>query len=146
MNYERVGSYTYNVKQKRPWQVYSLDGRGLGNEANDRDRLSINFKFFPIKKWIFDIDASFTRQGERSLASNDFEDSTFVKLPFPSGTVEKRLSFSGGALYQLRTLAFGEARLGFDRITNFKHVMGKKKNALFFLVRLNVNFDKSMIL
>jgi hypothetical protein len=79
------------------------------------------------------------------LASNDFEDSSFVKLPFPSGTVEKRLSLSGGALYQHGTVAFTETRVGFDRITNFKHIKDKKKNAVFFLVRLNLNLDKSMI-
>ncbi len=146
LNYERIGSYAYNVKQKRPWQSYTFDGRGLGNEANDREAIGLNLQYFPIPKWLFEADASLTRQGERGLSSNDFEDSTFNKIPFPSGTVENRFSISAGALYQHGTFAIAEARVGFDHITNFKHIKNKKKDALFFLVRLNVNLDKSISL
>ena len=137
LQYENIGSYTYNVKQKRPWQSYTYDGRGLGNPANDEDSWNLNIKYFPIRKWIFDLDAIFTRQGERDLASNNFEDSTFVKLPFPSGVVEKSLAISAGTLYQHNNSLFGEARIGLEHILNYKHIGKSNKTFMYLLCRIN---------
>jgi hypothetical protein len=134
--YERIGSYTYNVKQKRPWQSYTYDGRGLGNENNDRDAWELNIKYFPIPKWIFDADLSFTRQGSRNLSSNDFEDSTFVKRPFPSGIVQRNLHFSAGALYQHSNTISLQARVGFDNFSNFEHMAKRNNQFLFYELRL----------
>ncbi|MBL7959762.1 hypothetical protein JNL27_05930 [bacterium] len=128
LQYENVGSYTYNVKQKRPWQSYTYEGRGLGNEANDRESWNLHFKYFPMRKWIFDLDANFAKQGERNLASNDFEDSTFVKLPFPSGVVEKSFSLSISALYQHSTQLSLQGLLGFENVYNFDHLLTRDKH------------------
>jgi hypothetical protein len=134
--YERISSYTYNVKQKRPWQSYTYDGRGLGNENNDRDTWELNIKYFSIPKWIFDADLSFMRQGTRNLSSNDFEDSTFVNRPFPSGVVQRNLHFSAGALYQHSNTISLQAFVGFDNFSNFEHIAKRNNQFLFYELRL----------
>lgn len=134
--YERVGSYTYNVKQKRPWQSYTYDGRGLGGETNDRDLWNLSIKYFPFPKWIFDFDAVFFRKGERSLSSNDFEDSTFVKLPFPSGEVQSDINFALGTLYQHSDNLIFKGNVGLDHIINFKHTPKKNKTYFSFAMTL----------
>ncbi|MBL7996219.1 hypothetical protein JNM05_12690 [bacterium] len=141
LQYENIGSYTYNVKQKRPWQSYTYEGRGLGNEANDRESWSLNFKYFPMPKWIFDLDATYAKLGERNLASNDFDDSTFVKLSFPSGVVEKTVAASLGALYRHNQFIFGQARIGFDNVLNRKHKKNHDKSSAYFLVSIDINID-----
>ena len=141
LQYENVGSYTYNVKQKRPWQSYTYEGRGLGNEANDRESWNLHFKYFPMRKWIFDLDANFAKQGERNLASNDFEDSTFVKLPFPSGVVQKTIAFSIGTLYQHNQYIFGQIRMGLDNVLNRKHIRNRDETSMYFLVKINISID-----
>lgn len=141
LQYENVGSYTYNVKQKRPWQSYSYEGRGLGNESNDRESWNLNLKYFPIPKWIFDLDATFAKQGERNLASNDFEDSTFVKLSFPSGVVEKTLAVSLGVLYRHNQYIFGQARIGLDNVLNRKHIRNRDETSMYFLVQIDISTD-----
>ncbi|MCB0834873.1 MAG: hypothetical protein KDC45_15495, partial [Bacteroidetes bacterium] len=99
LRYERVGSYTYNVKTTRPWQSYTQNSRGIGAGANDYDAWLLQHRYFPLPAFVFSADISFGRSGERSLASNTFVDSTFVKLPFPSGQVQKRISFGIGVSY-----------------------------------------------
>ena len=145
IRYERIGSYTYNVKQKRPWQSYTHDGRGLGSESNDHDTWEMNIKYFPVPKWIFDMDASFSRQGSRSLSSNDFEDSTFVKLPFPSGIIEKTVSLSAGTLYQHTRSVFAEARIGVDHVLNYNHIKTNNRTSLYLLLRMNFMLDHNII-
>lgn len=144
LHYERIGSYTYNVKQKRPWQTYTNDGQGLGHGANDRDAWELNLQYFPVPRWIFDVEATYTRQGARNLLSNNFEDSTFVKLPFPSGVVEKTASLSACALYQSERHIFAEARIGVDNTLNYKHIKKNQKTSLFFLIRLNFQIDRNI--
>lgn len=135
-SYEGVGSYTYNVKQKRPWQSYTYNGRGLGNNSNDGDAWNLNVKYFPIPKWIFEFDAAIERQGSRDLSSNDFEDSTFVKLAFPSGIVQRNLHLSAGALYQHSNTVSLQAFVGFDDFSNFEHIAKRNKRFLFYELRL----------
>lgn len=144
LQYENIGSYTYNVKQKRPWQSYTYDGRGLGNISNDRDSWNLNVKYFPIPKWIFDLDAIFSRQGERDLSANNFEDSSFVKLPFPSGIVEKDIKITAGTLYRYNQNMFGEVRIGFDHVLNRKHIKDSKKTSLYFSLKINLSLDHTM--
>jgi hypothetical protein len=137
LTYERVGSYTYNVKAKRPWQAYTYLNRGLGDAANDQDGLSMNYKYFPIPKFIFILDLHYARQGSRNLQSNNFEDSNFVKLPFPSGVVERHTAVNVSAIYQPSRRILAEASVGFEHIQNWQHVNGNKKNFLNCELRLN---------
>ncbi|NUM82258.1 hypothetical protein HUU42_15795 [bacterium] len=137
MTYERVGSYTYNVKQKRPWQAYTYHERGLGSSKNDHDLWTINYQFFGIPKFIMALELFFDRQGQRTLQSNDFEDSTFVKLPFPSGLVQKKIGCFVSTFYQPTTTLSADLILGFNSFRQYKHL---SKNKFFFVGSIGFNW------
>lgn len=121
LRYERVGSYTYNVKQKRPWQSYTYQNRGLGATSNDCDDLSLMLNYYPLPHWNFRLETYVHRQGERTILSHDFEDSTFVKLPFPSGRVEKRTGVILLAGYQTSPRIYLRWSSGLEWIRNDNH-------------------------
>jgi len=141
LTYERLGSYTYNVKQKRPFQSYTYYAKGLGAPGNDGDALDLTFRYFPIPKYIFSASVFWARQGERSLASNDFEDSSFVKLSFPSGTVQKTLGLRLNALYQHSRQLFAEAEVGIDNIYHYLHQKNSAKTFANYRMTVNYIFD-----
>ncbi len=138
--YERVGSYTYNVKQKRPWQSYTYQGKGLGAPVNDMDQIRLSWKYFPVPKWIFSAEAYYQRQGERTLLSHDFEDPTFVKLPFPSGRVEKTAGIHAGALFHYLHDFHFYIETGYASVKNYRHT--KKDKSLFHGI-LNIEYHFS---
>lgn len=141
LTYERVGSYTYNVKRKRPWQAYTFEDKGLGAATNDYDRWTLELKYFPRPGMIHIFDASLDRKGRRSLSSNDFEDPTFVKLPFPSGTVHKTIT--AGYTLIWTPLSYSEIRAAahYTRHSNFNHISGNNKDYLNASLRLDYYID-----
>ncbi len=141
LTYERVGSYTYNVKQKRSLQTYTLFERGLGASSNDHDAWKLNWKYFPFAKFIFNFDLEWSRTGTRNLQSNNFEDSTFVKLAFPSGVVTKTLRADCRALYQHSKNIFIEGVIGFENVMNFGHVPKRHKTFVDCELRLQWAFS-----
>lgn len=130
LSYRRIGSYTYNVKQKRPWQGYTYQGRGLGSETNDMDECSLRVTYLSSLPVLVFVDLSLQRLGERRLNSHDFEDSTFVKLPFPSGIVKKTAGLSISALYRPSIHTAVSAMIGIRRITNEFHSKGRDRTSM----------------
>lgn len=136
VGYTRIGSYTYNVKQKRPWQSYTANERGLGYAVNDFDRLSLTWRGMGFDNFILSATIGYDRQGARSLSSNDFEDSTFVRLSFPSGTVERRSWMVTTCRYQKSPSLVLTASLGLERMTNRRHVPDARKTSPIFHLSL----------
>ncbi|MBX7151365.1 capsule assembly Wzi family protein [bacterium] len=145
IEYERLGSYTYNVKQKRPWQAYTFLERGLGATNNDQDNWTLSCRYFGFPKFIFSIEAVFAREGERTLQSNDFEDSTFVKLPFPSGKTQDKMAISFNTFYQPFPRLTADATIGLSRFKKYNH-LSKNKNFLEASVGINwiIQYSKSI--
>jgi hypothetical protein len=146
LRYERVGSYTYNVKQKRPWQSYTYESRGLGYPSNDADTWTLFHTYYPSARVIVESSVGYTRQGERTLQSNDFEDSTFVKLPFPSGIVKRSLYFRTSLRYSLSMSTFITGGFRFSRATNDRHVLGRTRTYADFSLSAQWFVDRALSL
>lgn len=126
--YSRLGTHTYNVKSKRPWQSYTYRDRGLGWPYNDGDQVTLSLTYLGVSSWLFETEWSYRRQGQRRLLSNDFEDSTFVKSPtYPSGVVQKTLASAWRAVYQPNYFFDVQAAVMFNLIRNKNHVTGRSK-------------------
>jgi hypothetical protein len=126
--YSRLGTHTYNVKSKRPWQSYTYRDRGLGWPYNDGDHVALSLTYLGVSSWLFETEWSYHRQGQRRLVSHDFDDSTFVKSPtYPSGVVEKTLTSAWRALYQPNYSFDVQAAVMFNFIRNKNHVTGRSK-------------------
>ncbi len=141
--YERIGSYTYNVKQKRPWQSYTYQGKGLGAPANDMDHIRLSWKYFPLPKWIFSAEVYYKRQGERTLLSHDFEDPTFVKLPFPSGRVEETAGIYASALFHNWHDLHVKFETGYAYVKNHRNLK-KDKSLLNGLLNIEYYFSRTL--
>lgn len=129
--YARLGTHTYNVKQKRPWQSYTYRNRGLGWPYNDGDQLSFSLMYFGLPSWQLATTLSYSRRGQRGLLSHDFEDSTFVKSPtYPSGVAEKTWSSEWKAIYQSDFFLDVEAVLALNFIRNKNHVSGRSRDVI----------------
>lgn len=126
--YSRLGTHTYNVKSKRPWQSYTYRDRGLGWPYNDGDQVTLSLTYLGVSSWLFETEWSYRRQGQRRLLSNDFDDSTFVKSPtYPSGVVQKTLASAWRAVYQPNYFFDVRAAVMFNLIRNKNHVTGRSK-------------------
>lgn len=136
LGYTRVGSYTYNVKQKRPWQSYTATERGLGYAVNDFDGVYLTWRGLGLNHLILSATIGYDRQGARSLASNDFEDSAFVRLSFPSGIVERRHWLVTACRYQKSPSLALTASVGLERLTNRRHVPDARKTLPIFQLSL----------
>lgn len=139
LSYRRVGNYTYNVKSKRPWQAYTFEAKGLGARENDFDRTGVAYSVYVNPRLQISGHFEYLRNGARTLASNDFEDSTFVKLDFPSGTVERTLSVRLSADFLPNADFNAGGFVGLDRVGNAGNVKGKDDSSFSFGLYLYVS-------
>jgi len=101
-DYVRVGPWTY--KHQSPFTNYRSRGLLLGYPlGSDGDRLRVSVTTFPWRyltsRWSF----AYARSGERNILDNPEErKNTTLRLPFPSGTVEKNISVGLDLRYQPR--------------------------------------------
>ncbi len=143
-SYFRAGTHTYNVKSKRPWQSYTFRSRGLGAPRNDGDAFRARFSYFRWAPAMLITEAGFTRQGERSLLSNDFEDSTFVKASsFPSGTASTMISLDQFVRYQPSGAYSVEGSVGWGHVRNYRFDKKDSRNFIHAMIRLQVIFRQT---
>ncbi len=147
LTYERIGSYTYNLKSNRPWQSYTFQNRGIGNLANDRDSWTLAIGYFAISKILIDANMTYDRQGQRTLFSHDYDETNPIVVgKFPRGIVEKQVAVKLNTFYRHSRIVSGGVEIGSDFISNHKHVKGSNKTLFNARIQINYLLDHSFSL
>ena len=133
--YTRVTNWTFN--QMLPRNRYLNDGKPIGDvRGNDYDlaQLWVYYWFWP-RHLRCNLSASYYRQGEGRItadwtspwsdAEGDYDE------PFPTGIVEKTMTFSAGVRGFVGEHGFVDIEAGLDRVTNRFHIEGEDKTLPF---------------
>ena len=142
LDYERVSSYTYNIKSSRPWQSYTYNGLGLGSPRNDRDAWILTWRYFGFERWLLSLESGFFRQGERNLSSHDFTDSTMTVGKFPRGLVEKTWRLGIQADYFHAHNFWATCKISTDNVRNRSNKKTPLRHYLNVFVSLNYQIDR----
>lgn len=141
-DFERISSYTYNLKSNKPWQSYTFEGRGLGSPRNDRDAWILTWRSFAFEKYILSVETGLFRQGERNLNSHDFNDSTMTVGKFPKGLVEKNWRFGVQADYFHTHNIWATLKIASENIRNRSNNKKPLRHYLNVLLSFNYQVDR----
>lgn len=145
--YSRVTNWTFNQVLERNRYLYN--GKPLGAaDGNDYDRMQVSAIRWLNEAFAVRVTTAYRRQGEGRIT--DDWTSPWLEVngdygePFPTGTVEKRFSFSAGCEGFLRDFLYIDLEAGADLVRNAAHVSGDDRTLPFFRVRLSA-FLNSML-
>ena len=149
IEYVRIANRTYNSSFE--WEKYLHRNRSIGYYlGNDFDLWSLQFSKWFLEDFYISGEFNYLCQGEGSIKKEwdtpwmNYNIKDIYSEPFPSGIVEKKISYEFSLKYQPKDKYYIHAEFQYNNITNWNNVSGIDHNYwafnLGFWYNINVTF------